>query len=50
MFSSSPPKVFLGKGVLKIYNFTEEYPCQSVISVKLKNNFIETMFGMDVLH
>ena len=35
---SSPLEVFLEKGVLKIYSkFTEEHPCQSVISI----NFIE---------
>ena len=33
---SSPPEVFIGKGVLKIYSkFTGEYPCRSVISIKL---------------
>ena len=32
---SSPPEVFLGKGVLKIYNkFPGEYSCPSVISIK----------------
>ena len=31
-----------GKGVLKIWSkFTGEHPCQSVISIKLKSNFIE---------
>ena len=31
-----------GKGVLKICSkFTGEYPCRSVISIKLKSNFIE---------
>ena len=40
--SSSPPEVFLGKGVLKICSkFTGEHPCQSVISIKLLINFIE---------
>ena len=41
---SSPPKVFLRKGVLKIYSkfkFTGEFPCQRVISIKLLSNFIE---------
>ena len=34
--SSSPPEVFLGKGVLKICSkFIGEHPCRSVISVKL---------------
>ena len=33
---SSPPEVFLEKGVLKIcIKFTGEYPCQSVVSIKL---------------
>ena len=39
---SSPPEWLLSQGVLKIYNkLTEEYPCWSVISVKLLWNFIE---------
>ena len=38
----SNAEVFLGKGVLKIFsNFTREYPCRSVISIKLLSNFIE---------
>ena len=38
-FRSSPPEVFLGKGVLKIFNkFTGEHPCRSVISIKLRCN------------
>ena len=38
---SSPPKVFLGKGVLKIYNkSTGEYQWQSVVLIKLLCNFI----------
>ena len=38
MVRSSHPEVFLGKGVLKIYNkFTGEHPCQGAISI----NFIE---------
>ena len=42
---SSPPEVFLGKGVLKIYRkFAGENPCRSVISIKLQNNFIEITF------
>ena len=40
---SSHPEMFLGKGVLKIYNkFTGEDPCRSVISIK-------SHFGMGVL-
>ena len=32
----SPPEVFLGKGVLKIYSkFAGERPCQGVISIGL---------------
>ena len=35
---SSPPEVFLRKGVLKICcKFTGEYPCRSVISIKLQS-------------
>ena len=34
--------MFLGKGVLEICSkFTGEYPCQSVISIKLLRNFIK---------
>ena len=33
---SSPPEVFLQKGILKICSkFTGEHPCRSVISIKL---------------
>ena len=40
---SSHPKVFLGKGVLKICSkFTGKHSCRSAISVKLQSNFIET--------
>ena len=36
MNRSSPPKMFLQKGVLKICSkFLGEHPCQSVISIKL---------------
>ena len=36
------PEMFLRKCVLKIYSkFTGEYPCRSVISIKLLCNFIE---------
>ena len=39
---SSPPEVFLEKGVLKICSkFTGEHPCWSVISKKLLCNFIK---------
>ena len=37
-----PSKAFLEKVVLKIYSkFTGEQPCWSVISIKLRSNFIE---------
>ena len=37
---SNSPDVFLGKGILKICGkFTGEHPCQSVISIKLQNNW-----------
>ena len=40
-FRSKPPELFLGKGVLKICSkFTGEYPCRSVISVKLLCNVL----------
>ena len=42
MYRSSPPEVFLAKGVLKICSkFTREHPCQNAISIKLFYNFIE---------
>ena len=42
-FRSSPPEALLGKGVLKICSkFSGEHPCQSVISIKLQSNSIET--------
>ena len=45
MYRNSPPEVFLGKGVVKICSrFTEEHPCQNVISMKLLCNFIEIAF------
>ena len=38
-------------GVLKIWSkFTEEYPCQSVISIKLENNFIEITLRQGCSH
>ena len=41
-FRSSRPEVFLRKGVLEICSkFTGEHPCQSVILIKLQNNFID---------
>ena len=41
-FRSSPPEVFLGKGVLKICSkFTGEHPGWKAISIKLQSNFIE---------
>ena len=48
-FRSSCPKVFLGKGVMKICSkFTGEHPCRSVISTKSLCNFIEKHFSMDL--
>ena len=42
IFRSSPPGVFLGKGVLRILcKFTGEHPCRIVISIKLLCNIIE---------
>ena len=42
MGRNSRPEVFLGKGVLEICSkFTGEYPCRSVITIKLQSNFIE---------
>ena len=39
VFRSSPPEVFLGKGVLKICRkFTGEHPCRSAVSIKLQSN------------
>ena len=39
---SSRPKVFLGKGILKICSkFTGEHPSRSVISIKLQRNFVK---------
>ena len=41
-YRSSHPKVFLVEDVLKICSkFTGEHPCRSVISIKLRCNFIE---------
>ena len=40
---SSPPEVFLGKGVLKICSkFTGEHPCRSMISCKFARYFQNT--------
>ena len=42
IYRSSPTKVFLQRGVLKIYSkFTGEHSCRSEISVNLLWNFIE---------
>ena len=42
MNKSSRTEVFLGKGVLKTCSkFTGEFPCRSVISIKLLCNLIE---------
>ena len=60
IYTSSHPKVFLGKGVLKICSkFTGEHSCRGVISIKLhsifKPHFIETTlrhgcFPVNLLH
>ena len=43
MFRSIRPEVFLEKCVLKTWcRFKGEHPCQSAISIKMQNNFIET--------
>ena len=43
---NSRPVVFLGEGILKIYNkFREEHPYRSVISIKLQSYFIEIARG-----
>ena len=55
-FRSSHPEVFLEKSVLKICShFTGEHPCQSSISIKLHNSFIEIslrhgFFLVNLLH
>ena len=39
---SSPPEVFLGKGVLNICSkFIGKHPCRTAISIKLQSNFTE---------
>ena len=44
-YRSSPPYVFLGKGVLKICSKSKgEHPCQSVISIKGFFKFIQIIF------
>ena len=41
-YRSSPPELFLGKGVLKISSkFIGEQQCRSAFSIKLLWNFIE---------
>ena len=42
-YRRSPPKVFLGNGVLKICSkLTGEHPCESLISIKLQPYWIHT--------
>ena len=49
LFRSSHPEVFSRKGVLEICSkFTGEYPCRSVISMKLQSNFIEIILLLKV--
>ena len=46
LFRSSPPDVFIGKSVLKIFRkFTGEQLCQNALSIKLFCNFIEIALG-----
>ena len=46
VYESSPPELFLGKDLLKIFSkFTVEHPCWSVISIRLLCNFIEIALG-----
>ena len=46
LFRSSPPDVFIGKSVLKIFRkFTGEHLCQNALSIKLFCNFIEIALG-----
>ena len=50
IYRSSPPEVFLEKGVLKICRkFTEEHPYRSVISIKLFAALLKSHFGGGVL-
>ena len=45
IWRDSPPEMFSGKGVLKIYSkFTGEHPCRSVVSTKLQSN--ASVFGV----
>ena len=45
LFRSSPPEMFLGKGVLKICSkFTGEHPRLSMISIKLLCNLLKVAF------
>ena len=47
LYGSSPPKVFLGIGILrKCSKFTGKHPRRSVISVKFQSN---SHFGMSIL-
>ena len=42
LYRSSPPEVFSGKGLMKIYSkSTREHVCRSEISIKLQNSFTE---------
>ena len=50
LLRSSPPEVFLRKGVLKICSkFTGEHPCRIVISIKFLSALLKSYFGMSVL-
>ena len=50
ILSSSHPKVFLGKGILKICSkFTGEHPCQSESSIQLLATLLKYHLSMGVL-
>ena len=47
---SNHQEVFLGKGILKIYNkFIGEYSCQSAILIKFLATLFKSHFGIGVL-
>ena len=47
---SSPPEVFLSKGVLKMHSkFSREHPCRSVISIKLLCTFFKNTYAGHLL-
>ena len=47
---SSPPEVFLRKGVLRICSqFTGEHQCRSVISISCFATLLKSHFGMGII-